>query len=230
MEEHLTDIHTLEHEVGKLKASLTSSLAVLDGLARIQDQFQGLQASKQQLEACLGEAQTLFDQLRTALAAGEERLVQTGELWSQRYTDLAATNEAHWIDYNNQVLDVQNQLNTAHRNLRAELGTEVNKLKREVEGGLEILRSDWANLEATLATRFDAVETRFATEWETATAQLTQQRAETQQQFEALAEQDRIARLALDSLRRQTRILRDALVIALVAAVVTLGLVVWQFL
>lgn len=229
MAQQLDDIASMEQEFASFRANLQSFQQVLDRLTVIQSRFQDLESRNQQLEGVVEAAHSVLTRITTDAAATEERIAQAQNGFAERFTTLRQDNQDQWNEFHERIVTSENNLYTAQRNLRTELGSQVNSLKGEVEQRLETLRTDWDLTNNKLVSRVDSVETNLGGALQSVAEQIAQLQSDTDQRLATVNEQYAALEALLATLDNHVRLLRNWLIGVLIIAMAALSAAVVQF-
>jgi len=133
----LTDVEYLESQLHEVENRLQEAVGLLDGLKAIQEKFKHLATLTQQLQAHGEEAQGRLQDGQSRFKSLADDVNNTLSYLQRSFEELKAQNEAQWMEFRGTLVKAQEDLHTAQRNLRTELGLQVNELRGDVEQRLE---------------------------------------------------------------------------------------------
>lgn len=117
MPKSLYDLDYIEQELAELRNQLKQTFKVVDGLAKIQTQFEDFGQRYQQLD----------------VIANQEEIAELQSHFNARCAQLEKLIESKWIEIKKEVSNLKNELSNTDFNISAEVIKLVNELKEEVE-------------------------------------------------------------------------------------------------
>ena len=212
MPKSLYDLDYIEQELAELRNQLNQTFKVVDGLAKIQTQFEDFGQRYQQLD----------------VIANQEEIAELQAHFNARCAQLEKLIESKWIEIKKEIYNLKNELSNTDFNISAEVIKQVNELKEEVE--------DLKVFQAPL----NEIEDKLRTELQTSIDQLSadgfnHQNLEKQESLEHqlqtaksflkdLERQVQKLERQLRSLEKQLRVMSKWVIIAVVTTVVSLSL------
>ena len=212
MPKSLYDIDYIEQELAELRNQLNQTFKVVDGLAKIQTQFEDFGQRYQQLD----------------VIANQEEIAELQAHFNARCAQLEKLIESKWIEIKKEISNLKNELSNTDFNISAEVIKQVNELKEEVE--------DFKAFQAPLNEIEDKLRTELQTSIEQLSAAgLNNQNLEKQESLEhqlqtaksflkELERQVQKLERQLRSLEKQLRVMSKWVIIAVVTTVVSLSL------
>lgn len=229
MTKYLNELEHVEQELEELRNHLEQSFGVLEGLAKVQTQFEDLAQTYQQFKEHLDEVK--------ATRSSTEQLQAT---FNHRFAELEKVIESRLVEVKSEVFNIQNELGNADVSLSAELTKQLGNLKAEVEERLTVFQQEWVSYKKASQTTLNELEVRLKTELQAymnqlSEAQLNDQYLEKQQRLE---HQLRAAASCLDDVQqqvdkverhlrnveRQMHVMSRWIVVAVLTTVLALGL------
>ncbi len=212
MAKSLYDIDYIEQELAELRNQLNQTFKIVDGLAKIQTQFEDFGQRYQQLD----------------VTANQEEIAELQSHFNARCAQLEKLIESKWIEIKKEVFNLKNELSNTDFNISVEVIKLVNELKEEVE--------EFKTFQAPL----NEIEDKLRTELQTSIDQLSadgfnQQNLEKQESIEYqlqtaksflkdLERQVQKLERQLRNLEKQLRVMSKWVIIAVVTTVVSLSL------
>lgn len=212
MPKSLYDIDYIEQELAELRNQLNQTFKVVDGLAKIQTQFEDFGQRYQQLD----------------VIANQEEIAELKAHFNARCAQLEKLIESKWIEIKKEISNLNNELSNTDFTINAEVIKLVNELKEEIE--------EFKALQAPL----NEIEDKLRTELQTSIDQLSVAGLNDQnlEKQEILEHQLQTAKSFLKDLERQVqklerqqrslekqlRVMSKWVVIAVITTVVSLSL------
>ena len=212
MPKSLYDLDYIEQELAELRNQLNQTFKVVDGLAKIQTQFEDFEQRYQQLD----------------VIANQEEIAELQAHFNARCAQLEKLIESKWIEIKKEISNLKNELSNTDFNISAEVIKQVNELKEKVE-----------NLKVFQAP-LNEIEDKLRTELQTSIDQLSadgfnHQNLEKQESIEYqlqtaksflkdLERQVQKLERQLRSLEKQLRVMSKWVIIAVLTTVVSLSL------
>lgn len=212
MPKSLYDIDYIEQELAELRNQLNQTFKVVDGLAKIQTQFEDFGQKYQQLD----------------VIANQEDIAELQAHFNARCAQLEKLIESKWIEINKEISNLNNEFSNTDFNIGAEVVKQVNELKEEVE--------DLKAFQAPL----NEIEDKLRTELQTSIDQISGEGLNNQnlEKQESLEHQLQIAKSFLKDLERQVqkmerqlrnlekqlRVMSKWVIVAVVTTVISLSL------
>lgn len=212
MPKSLYDLDYIEQELAELRNQLNQTFKVVDGLAKIQTQFEDFGQRYQQLD----------------VIANQEEIAELKAHFNARCAQLEKLIESKWIEIKKEIFNLNNELSNTDFNINAEVIKLVNELKEEIE--------EFKALQAPL----NEIEDKLRTELQTSIDQLSVAGLNDQnlEKQESLEYQLQTAKSFLKDLERQVqklerqqrnlekqlRVMSKWVIIAVVTTVVSLSL------
>ncbi len=175
---------------------------------------------QQQLETLLQTYQSKFQQqLEEAKAAFENLDITNIDSDSaQRLNDLENFTKKSWESLRNQIVNSQNELNEANRNLESQLTKQIINMRKELDAQLNTALGDWSRQRASLQ------------EW----AVQRDEMLNSSEDFESKYRNELITvvnplRASLKDLDRQLRMMRNGMISAILVATMSLSFAGWVF-
>lgn len=223
MAKYLNELEHVEQELEKLRNHFGQSFGVLEGLAKVQAQFEDLAQTYQKLKEHLDEVK-----------ANRGDIAQVAATFNHRFAELEKVIESRWGEVKSELLNVNNELGDAERKLSAELAKQVGDLNT-------VFLKEWASYKEAIQVRLDELEARLRTELQVSMNQLSEAELNDQhlEKQEKLEHQVSLAGSWLDDVQQQVnnverqlrnveqqmRMMSRWLVVAVLTTVVALGLV-----
>lgn len=212
MPKSLYDLDYIEQELAELRNQLNQTFKVVDGLAKIQTQFEEFGQRYQQLD----------------VIGNQEEIAELQAHFNARCAQLEKLIESKWIEIKKEISNLKNDLSNTDFNISAEVIKQVNELKEEVED-LKIFQAP-----------LNEIEDKLRTELQTSIDQLSvdgfnNQNLEKQENIEYqlqtaksflkdLERQVQKSERQLRNLEKQLRVMSKWVIIAVVTTVVSLSL------
>ena len=212
MPKSLYDLDYIEQELAELRNQLNQTFKVVDGLAKIQTQFEDFEQRYQQLD----------------VIANQEEIAELQAHFNARCAQLEKLIESKWIEIKKEISNLKNELSNTDFNISAEVIKLVNELKEEVEA--------FKAFQAPL----NEIEDKLRTELQTSIDQLSadgfnHQNLEKQESLEHqlqtaksflkdLERQVQKLERQLRSLEKQLRVMSKWVIIAVLTTVISLSL------
>lgn len=133
MTQRITDSTRLESELSELQAEIQASLKTIGKLREIQQRFEGLLTTYNEIQAFQKRARSELDNLRSETQRLLNELAERDETYSARFASQMNANDELWKVYRQKFLELHNQLSAAQKNFRLDMATQ----QREFEGGIE---------------------------------------------------------------------------------------------
>ncbi len=175
---------------------------------------------QQQLETLLQTYQSKFQQqLEEAKAAFENLdLTDIDSDSTQRLNDLENFTKKSWESLRNQIVNSQNELNEANRNLESQLTKQIINMRKELDAQLNTALGDWSRQRAALQ------------EW----AVQRDEMLNSSEDFESKYRNELMTvvnplRASLKDLDRQLRMMRNGMISAILVATMSLSFAGWVF-
>jgi DNA repair exonuclease SbcCD ATPase subunit len=204
-------IEHVEQELAELRRRLEQSFGVIDALVGIQTEFEDLAKTYQNLKNG---------------SNGADHLAQFRETVNRRLTDLEKVIESTRKENIEELMNAQNELSAADRNLKAEMLQQITKLKLEVEGLFSTLKDEWAQPKEAMQAYVSEFESRLRTELRSALNRM-EQSGFSPQHLEKLDKLDtRLHALkgTMISTDKQVKSLRQGLTVAIILSLVAIAL------
>lgn len=212
MPKSLYDLDYIEQELAELRNQLNQTFKVVDGLAKIQTQFEDFGQRYQQLD----------------VIGNQEEIAELQAHFNARCAQLEKLIESKWIEIKKEISNLKNELSNTDFNISAEVIKLVNELKEEVE--------DLKVFQASL----NEIENKLRTELQTSIDQLSadgfnHQNLEKQESLEHqlqtaksflkdLERQVQKLERQLRNLEKQLRVMSKWVIVAVVTTVISLSL------
>lgn len=212
MPKSLYDLDYIEQELAELRNQLNQTFKVVDGLAKIQTQFEDFGQRYQQLD----------------VIGNQEEIAELQAHFNARCAQLEKLIESKWIEIKKEIFNLKNELSNTDFNINAEVIKQVNELKEEVE--------DFKVFQAPL----NKIEDKLRTELQTSIDQLSadgfnHQNLEKQESLEYqlqtaksflkdLERQVQKLERQLRSLEKQLRVMSKWVIVAVLTTVISLSL------
>lgn len=211
MPKSLYDIDYIEQELAELRNQLIQTFKVVDGLAKIQTQFEDFGQRYQQLD----------------VIANQEEIAELQAHFNARCAQLEKLIESKWIEIKKEIFNFKNELSNTDFNISAEVIKQVNELKEEVE--------DLKAFQAPLNEIEDKLRTELQTSIDLSAAGFNNQNLAKQESLEHqlqtaksflkdLERQVQKLERQLRNLEKQLRVMSKWVIIAVVTTVVSLTL------
>ena len=152
----LNGLENIDQELAELRNRLKQSFGVLDGLARVQTQFEDLAQTYQKFKEHLDEVKAN----RGDVAQGEAT-------FNQRIAELEKVIDSKLRELKSELFKVENDARTTDIKFSAysaELTKQVSDLKGEVEERLTVFLKEWASYKEAIQAPLDEAEARSRTE------------------------------------------------------------------
>lgn len=142
--------------------------------------------------------------------------------------------DQYCTDIQGELHRVQNNLHAAHRNLRTEVGNQINDLKGEIEQGeieqrIAAQRGEWATHQQAVLARLDELQRALRSETETLTDLVHTTHANTDRQIESLATRVQAVEAAVERLHGRAQVTERLIAIAVALTVLATALSIWAF-
>lgn len=213
MAKSLYDIDYIEQELAELRNHLNQTFKIVDGLAKIQTQFEDFGQKYQQLD----------------VIANQEEIAELQSHFNARCAQLEKLVESKWIEIKKEIFNIQNELDNPDFNHNAEVIKLVSGLKEEVEESLKSFQAPLNEIEDKLRTELQTSIDQLST------SGFNQQNLEKQ---ESIEHQLQITKSFLKDLERQVqklerqqrnlekqlRVMSKWVIIAVLTTVVSLSL------
>lgn len=171
MPDRLSNSDHLEQELNELQAGIQRSVEVLKELEGVQEHFSTLASTYNELTVLLDDAKVTFEKRRGAADsllrdiesngyALLERLSKHMEEQGKLFRSLEERNQAEWQEFRQTLLKTQEDLKAANKNLRTEVGLQINDLQGEVESRLTQFHARLEERSEQLNERFAEAESR----------------------------------------------------------------------
>lgn len=212
MPKSLYDIDYIEQELAELRNQLNQTFKVVDGLAKIQTQFEDFGQTYQQLD----------------VIDNQEEIAELQAHFNARCAQLEKLIESKWIEIKKEIFNLKNELSNTDFNINAEVIKQVNELKEEVE--------DFKAFQAPL----NEIEDKLRTELQTSIDQISEagfnnKNLEKQESLEHqlqtaksflkdLERQVQKLERQLRNLEKQLRVMSKWVIIAVLTTVISLSL------
>lgn len=223
MAKYLNELEYVEQELAELRNQLEQSFKVLNGLGKVQAQFENLAQTYQKLKEHLDEVK-----------ATQGDIAQVEATFNHRFAELEKVIDSQWRAVKTELFNVQNEPRTA------ELAQQVNDLKADVEERLTVSLQEWASYKEAIHVSLDDLEARLRTELQASMNQLSEagfnnQHFEKQERLEhelrlsrsSLGEMERQVHKMerqIHNLERQLRVMSNWVVLAVLTTVIAVGL------
>jgi chromosome segregation ATPase len=135
MPKSLYDLDYIEQELAELRNQLNQTFKVVDGLAKIQTQFEDFGQRYQQLD----------------VIANQEEIAELQAHFNARCAQLEKLIESKWIEIKKEISNLKNELSNTDFNISAEVIKQVNELKEKVEN-LKVFQAPLNEIEDKLRT------------------------------------------------------------------------------
>ena len=212
MPKSLYDIDYIEQELAELRNQLNQTFKVVDGLAKIQTQFEDFGQRYQQLD----------------VIGNQEEIAELQAHFNARCAQLEKLIESKWIEFKKEISNLMNELSNTDFNISAEVIKQVNELKEEVED-LKVFQAPLNEIEDKLRTELQTSIDQLSADG------LNNQNLEKQESLEYqlqtaksflkdLERQVQKLERQLRSLEKQLRVMSKWVIIAVVTTVVSLSL------
>lgn len=180
MTKSLYDIDYIEQELAELRNHLNQTFKIVDGLAKIQTQFEDFGQRYQQLD----------------VIANQEEIAELQAHFNARCAQLEKLIESKWIEIKKEIFNFQNELSNTDFNINAEVIKQVSELKEEVEENLKAFQ-----------VPLNEIEDKLRTELQTSINQLSEAGFNNQnlEKQESLEHQLQTAKSFLKDLERQVQ-------------------------
>jgi chromosome segregation ATPase len=202
----MNELKYVEQELTELRNHLEKSFGVLDSLAQIQTQFEALAQTHQQLRNHLDQAKT-----------NPESVSQVEEKLKARLLKLETLIESSWKEVRGELMNAQNQIDSANRNLNVQVNQQVSNLKHEFESKMAAILQQSAFQREYL----DQLEARLKHDWLAAFNQLSDAGCNPET-FKKLDNRVHSTKSSLRNLEKQVNTLRLWLFIAISTAILSL--------
>jgi len=215
MAKSLSDLEQIEQELSELRNQMELSFGVLNGLVRVQAQFEDLAQTYQEFKANLNEVQVTRKDIAQVQAA-----------FNQRFTELEKAVVSRWEEAWSELQDTRYDLGTTDNNLRAEIAEQVTELKAEFQASLTAFLNEWASYKQTIQAPLDELEAFMKKSGNSRLgAEHAQKQAKLEAEYNLLKTQIGSTQSSLRDMQRQLRIMKRRLLIAVLVA----GLVLPSF-
>jgi prophage DNA circulation protein len=154
----MNELNYVEQELTELRNHLDKSFGVIDSLTQIQKQFEALAQTHQQLREYLEQAKTTPE----IVSEVEEKL-------KARLLKLETLIESSWNEVRDELMNAQNQIDSANRNLNVQVNQQVSNLKHEFESKIAAI----VQQSAVQREYLEQLEARLKHDWLAAFNQLT---------------------------------------------------------
>ena len=177
---------------------------------------------QKQLEELIQIYQAKFqEQLKTAQASLNNigSILDTDPSYEKRLDDIETVTKKSWESLRSEIINTQNQFSEANRNLDSQLSKQLLNLKQEMDSRLNTALADWSRQRAALQ------------EW----AVQRDEMRNNPEDFESTYRNELMTlvnplRASIKNLDRQLRVMRNALISAILVAVMSLSFSGWVFL
>jgi chromosome segregation ATPase len=222
MGKYLNELEHVEQELAELRNHFEQSFAVLDGLAKVQGQFEDLAQTYQKLKQHLEEVK-----------ASRGDIAQVQATFNHRFAELEKVIESRWGEVKSELFNVHNELGNADGKVNAEIAAQVSDLKAEGEKRLTVFLEEWASYKQAIQASLDDIEAGLRTQMQAYMNQLSQA-GFNDEHFEKQERLEHQLRLALSfiedmerklrNVERQMRVMNKWVVIAVLTTALALGL------
>lgn len=214
MVRYLNELEHIEQELAEFRNHFEQSLSVLDGLAKVQVQFEDLAQTYQKLKEHLEEVK---------FTGGE--IAQVQETFNQRFAETEKVIESKLGEVKSEVFNLQNELDSAERNLNTEFAQQLGDLKRDVEIRLTSLQKELVSQKEAIWEPLDELETRLRAEIQDFMNRLSETGYNTEhlEKQELLENQLQADKSRLRDVERQIRVMSKWLVGAILVSALALG-------
>ncbi len=218
---YLSELEHVEQELAELRNHFEQSFTVLDGLSKVQAQFEDLAQTYQLLKEHLGD-----------LKATGRDIAQVQATFNHRFAELEKVFESRWAEVKSELFNLKNELSNADANLSAELAAQVSFLLGEVEKRFMSLQ-EWGTYSQAVQASLDQLEARLRTQQQVSMNQLTEAgfNDEHFEKQERLEHQLRLALSFIEDMERklrsvelQMRAMSKWVVVAVLTTALALGL------
>jgi len=221
MAKTLGDLEQIEQELAELRNKLEQSLGVLDGLIKVQAQFEDLAQTYQKLKEHLNQVK-----------ASGGNIARVQATFNHQFAELQKVVESRWGE-------VKSELSTVDQNLSDRLAQQIAILKGEVEERLTVFRQEWTSSKKAIQTSLDELEVKLKTEQEVFLSKFSdaefnpeyfQKQTKLEVEQNLLRSQMSSFQSSMREAQRELRVMRNRLIIAsLLAGIVLPSLTVWLF-
>ncbi|MBV8884256.1 MAG: hypothetical protein JO235_09710 [Chroococcidiopsidaceae cyanobacterium CP_BM_RX_35] len=215
MAKSLSDLEQVEQELAELRNQMAQSFRVLDGLVKVQTQFEDLAQTYQGFKAHLNEVQVTRKDVAQVQAA-----------FNHRFAELEKVVVSRWEEAWSELQHTQKELGTTDHNLRAELTEQISELKGEFQASLTVFLNEWESYKQAMRAPIDELET-FIKKLNNSkfSAEHFQKQTKLEAEQNLLKTQISSTQSSLRDMQRELRTMRRRLVIAVLVA----GLVLPSF-
>jgi DNA polymerase III alpha subunit (gram-positive type) len=219
MDVPMNELTQIEKELTELHKRLERSFGILDSLADIQQQFEQLSQTHQKFKDYLENTNH------------SEAIPQLQERFNQRFADLESATELTWKELRRELVNLQNQIDSANRNLGDKVTQQVNNAKNEIDQKSALVNQEWMNQREAMQRSMRDFENRFKNELRDALTQLSEQgfNPTNLQKLDDLGErvgqlntQMRKVRPSVSDMEKQVGLLRNGLIVSIVVAATSL--------
>ena len=212
MPKSLYDIDYIEQELAELRNQLNQTFKVVDGLAKIQTQFEDFGQKYQQLDGI----------------ANQEEIAELQAHFNARCAQLEKLIESKWIEIKKEIFNLKNELSNTDFNNSGEVIKLVNELKEEVEEFKAFqasLNEIEDKLRTELQTSIDQLSVAGLNDQNLEKQEILEHQLQTAKSFlKDLERQIQKLERQLRSLEKQLRVMSKWVIIAVVTTVVSLSL------
>ncbi len=198
MVKNMNELGHVEQELAELRSQMEKSFETVDGLARIQEQFEGLAQTYGELKEYIDRAQAILEN-----ATGIE------ERFEQRFQELETSLNARWEQTHAQLSDIPTDI---RQDLEERVGQNIGDLKRELDAKKQELDEKMASILQESSIQGEAIQAPMK-EFEVVVDQLENR--------------THIARLALRNMEQQVRTLRWATIGLAIFTVLAIAGLFW---
>lgn len=131
----LNDVDYIEQELAELRNHLNQTFKIVDGLAKIQAQFEDFGQRYQKLDE---------------VTVNREEIAQLEANFNTRCGQLEKVVESKWVEIKNEIFNIQNELDNVDSALSAEVVKLISELRNEVEERLKAVQVPLNDIEDNL--------------------------------------------------------------------------------
>ena len=198
MVKNMNELGHVEQELAELRSQMETSFETVNGLARIQEQFEGLARTYGELKEYIDRAQAILEN-----ATGIE------ERFEQRFKELETSLNARWEQTHAQLSDIPTDI---RQDLEERVGQNIGDLKQELDAKKQELDAKMASILQESSIQGEAIQAPIK-EFEVVVDQLENR--------------THIARLALRNMEQQVRTLRWATIGLAIFTVLAIAGLFW---